>query len=68
MIEILIEGHFVLPTSEQLVCVLYEGAFANEALRNGSAPFQHAISLFAYGTASVPISPRANPRASNAMS
>jgi hypothetical protein len=39
MIEIFIEGHFVLPASEQVICVFYEGAFANEALRNGRASF-----------------------------
>lgn len=37
MIEILIKGHFVLPVSEQVICLLYQGAFANEALRNGAA-------------------------------
>ena len=39
MIEVLIEGHFVLPVSKQAVCFLYEGAFAKQTLRNSGASF-----------------------------
>lgn len=39
MIEILIEGHFILPVSKQVIRFFYKGAFANETLRNRGARF-----------------------------
>ena len=38
-IEVLIEGHFVLPVLKQVVCFFDKGAFANETLRNGGTFF-----------------------------
>ena len=39
MIEVLIEGHFALPVSKQVICFFDQGAFANETLRNRGLVF-----------------------------